>query len=108
MPAGGLFDAIITDPPYGVREMSAKLDDAPLTQRKLQPQHVEGHTPRRSQAELKQVLCDLFALAEHQLVDGGRLVFLLPCTVPLPRSLHLLPPHPALVVESLCEQRMAV
>ena len=33
----GLYDAIITDPPYGVREMSAKLDDAPLTARTLQP-----------------------------------------------------------------------
>ena len=104
---GGLFDAIITDPPYGVREMSAKLDDAPLTQRTLQPGHVDGHTPKRGQAELETVLRDLFGLATRQLADGGRLVLLLPCTVHLPTSLHLLPPHAALVIESLCEQRMA-
>ena len=104
----GLYDAIITDPPYGVREMLAKLDDAPLSARTLQPEHLQGHTPKRSQAlgsnpkpipnpkphpdpnpdpdpnphpdptpnpnpspdlnqaELKQVLCDLFALADTQ------------------------------------------
>ena len=75
--------------------MSAKLDDAPLTGRTLQPQHVDGHTPKRAQAELKQVLCDLFALADTQLVDGGRLVFLLPCTVRDKSSATAPEPRPA-------------
>ena len=44
------------------------------------------------------ILADLFSLATASLVPGGRLVFLLPCTLPLAESLALLPPHPTLEV----------
>ncbi|EOD15664.1 hypothetical protein EMIHUDRAFT_451662 [Emiliania huxleyi CCMP1516] len=53
------------------------------------------------------ILADLFSLATASLVPGGRLVFLLPCTLPLAESLALLPPHPTLEVVGACEQRMA-
>ena len=102
-----LFDAILSDPPYGIREKSAALDDAPLTDRTLGESQVADHIPRRAQASLDLVLVDLFALAARTLVVGGRLVFLLPCSLPIAESLALMPPHPGLVLEETCEQKMA-
>lgn len=102
-----LFDAIISDPPYGIRERSATLDDAPLTSRTLAEAQREGHVPRTATVGLETILSDLFRLAGASLVPGGRLVFLLPCTLPLAESLALLPPHPDLEVVGASEQRMA-
>jgi len=101
------LDAIITDPPYGIRERSATLDDAPLSERTLEEAQLASHVPRTAAAPLEAILADLFSLATASLVPGGRLVFLLPCTLPLAESLAHLPPHPTLEVVGACEQRMA-
>jgi hypothetical protein len=102
---GGLFDAIISDPPYGIREKPAEVADERYTSRTLPQSMMEGHVPRRALAELETILTDLFALARTRLAYGGRLVFLLPTTAPFEPS--LLPPHPGLIFEAASEQLMA-
>ena len=61
--------------------------------------------PRTALAAFDTILIDLFALAERSLVPGGRLVFLLPTTLPFSEA--LLPPHPTLALEGAYEQCMA-
>lgn len=101
-----LFDAIITDPPYGIRERSAALDDAALSRRTLTTVQHETHVPRTVAVSLRDILADLFHLAERSVVQGGWLVFLLPSMLPLDQALALLPPHPGLRLMSASEQRM--
>ena len=102
---GGLFDAIITDPPYGIRERSSEVVDERLISRELPAELMEGHVARTAIAALEQLLGDLFAFSARSLVPGGRLVFLLPTTEPFTAS--LLPAHPGLELETACEQLMA-
>ena len=108
-PRGGggeaLFDVILTDPPYGIRERPSEVDDAALLTRAMPAEHLVDHVPRCALAALEQILSDLFSLAAATLRVGGRLVFLLPCTEPFAAS--LLPPHEGLQLESACEQPMA-
>ena len=101
----GIFDAILTDPPYGIREKPSEVADERLLARTLPAEHVESHVPRTALASIERILSDLFALAAATLVDGGRLVFLLPTTVPFTES--VLPAHPSLVLEEASEQQMA-
>ena len=103
--AHGLFDAIITDPPYGIREKPAEVDDERLLARTLPPEQMQDHVARTALAALEQILSDVFALAARTLAPSGRLVFLLPTTEPF--SANLLPAHPGLVLEGACEQLMA-
>ena len=101
----GLFDAIITDPPYGIREKPAEVADERFIGRTLPQDMMDNHVPRRALAALDQILGDIFRLAVSNLVPGGRLVFLLPTTEPFSPS--LLPAHDGLIFEGACEQLMA-
>ena len=78
-----LFDAILSDPPYGIREKSAALDDAPLT---ADARRIAGRRPPRAAPRRVSTssASPCFALAAPRLVVGGRLVFLLPCSPPFP------------------------
>lgn len=102
------FDAIITDPPYGIRERSVTVDDPALGTLRdtLTEEQRLSHVPKTAQAECAQIFGDLFALARRTLLNGGYLVFLLPCTLPLAESLQLLPAHPGLELLSASEQCM--
>jgi hypothetical protein len=102
-----LFDAIITDPPYGIRERSAALDDDALSRRALTPAQHDAHVPKTVAVNLRAILADLFHLAESSVVQGGWLVFLLPSMLPLDQAVALLPPHPGLRLMSASEQRMS-
>ena len=100
-----LFEAIITDPPYGIREKPAEVADERFTNRELPESVMDSHVPRRALAALEQILSDLFLLSTRSLTMGGRLVFLLPTTTSFTPS--MLPPHPGLVLEGASEQLMA-
>ncbi|KAI9510945.1 tRNA guanosine-2'-O-methyltransferase [Russula earlei] len=83
---GGLFDAIITDPPYGVRAGAKRLgrkeghacNPAPP----LEPR-ADGQPciPPTKPYELSALATDLVALARYLLKPGGRLVFFLPTVI---------------------------
>ncbi|KAG8213883.1 tRNA guanosine-2'-O-methyltransferase [Butyriboletus roseoflavus] len=80
---GGLFDAIITDPPYGVRAGAKRLgrkklrDDRPLPQIP-RPGPNEPYIPPTKPYELSALIADLIFFARYQLKPRGLLVFFLP------------------------------
>ena len=94
-----LFDAIITDPPYGIREGSVKVGAKGVISVKtedLTPGMV--HFPERMGYHLDNVFKDLLLYASKTLIIGGKLVYWLPVNrqeytsdmVPLHPSLKLL------------------
>jgi len=85
---GGLFDAIITDPPYGVRAGAKRLGrKKELTEERFtlflqhrnspQPDDQPYYPPTKPY-ELSHLAVDLVLLARYLLKPGGRLVFFLP------------------------------
>ena len=75
--ASGWLDAIVTDPPYGIRAKSKKVgvkkeeDKKEVTDR-------ENYITQTNEYAGDQILVDLIKFAEDNLVDHGKLVFLLP------------------------------
>jgi len=91
---GGLFDAIITDPPYGVRAGAKRLGrkkeraaDLPLPP---QPRtDDQQYVPPTKPYELSALAADLVVLARYLLKPGGRLVFFLPTVIDEYKELDL-------------------
>ncbi|KAH9985810.1 tRNA guanosine-2'-O-methyltransferase [Russula compacta] len=92
---GGLFDAIVTDPPYGVRAGAKRLGrkkeravaDPPLT---TQPRtDDQPYVPPTKPYELSALAADLVVLARYLLKPGGRLVFFLPTVIDEYKELDL-------------------
>ncbi|KZV88323.1 tRNA guanosine-2'-O-methyltransferase [Exidia glandulosa HHB12029] len=84
---GGLFDAIVTDPPYGVRAGAKRLGRKDLTKQRTSPvrlsdgilSHVKpDYIPPTRPYELADLARDLVRFARWALRPGGRLVFFLP------------------------------
>ncbi|KAI0075120.1 tRNA guanosine-2'-O-methyltransferase [Panus rudis PR-1116 ss-1] len=83
---GGLFDAIITDPPYGVRAGAKRLGrKKPLkkpqttNERSIaQRPDDQPYIPPTKPYELSELATDLILLARYMLKPHGRLVFFLP------------------------------
>ncbi|CAE7222933.1 unnamed protein product [Rhizoctonia solani] len=84
---GGLFDAIVTDPPYGVRAGAKRLGRKDGQEMRAEPLVLQdgtlSHThktyvPPTKPYELSALATDLVELARYLLVPGGRLVFFLP------------------------------
>ncbi|KAH9496213.1 tRNA methyltransferase 11 [Bulinus truncatus] len=100
---GCKFDAIVTDPPYGIREAAAKIASRP----DVQVSTVEGspHYPQRTQYHLGDIFKDLLNFAAEYLCLGGRLVYWLPIYKP-DYSESNIPQHPCLQLESNCEQTL--
>ena len=73
---GGWFDAIITDPPYGVREKSEKVG----TSKKFDDWiDFDGtHFPDKVAYNLNDVFADLMKFSNKHLRVGGKLVFWYP------------------------------
>jgi tRNA G10 N-methylase Trm11 len=112
--AGGrpFFDAIVTDPPYGVRAGARKTgqrperaaarvggggaagDGAPAA---AASPLANPHFPPTQPYDGEEVVIDLLDAAARLLVPGGRLVYLYPC-VPHEYSRAQLPAHPCLTV----------
>ncbi|XP_005101497.1 tRNA (guanine(10)-N2)-methyltransferase homolog [Aplysia californica] len=98
---GCRFDAIITDPPYGIRESAAKI----ATVDESQVKEVEGapHYPQKAQYNIGDIYKDLLNFAAKFLELGGRLVYWLPIFRPEYQESNI-PQHPCLRLESNCEQ----
>jgi len=85
---GELFDAIITDPPYGVRAGAKQLGrkkEPSLEQQAAYLEHQitprpddQPYIPPTKPYELSKLASDLVVLARYLLNPGGRLVFFLP------------------------------
>ncbi|KAF8844365.1 tRNA guanosine-2'-O-methyltransferase [Paxillus ammoniavirescens] len=79
---GGFFDAIITDPPYGVRAGAKRLgrkkvrEDRPPQIPRRNPD--EPYVPQTKPYELSTLIVDLILLSRYLLKPRGLLVFFLP------------------------------
>ncbi|KAF9162886.1 hypothetical protein DFQ26_003129 [Actinomortierella ambigua] len=108
----GIFDAIVTDPPYGVRAGAKTLGRKDPLKQATEPKMLEdgeySHTktdyiPPTKPYEMSEVVADLLMFAVKNLVVGGRLVYWLP-TVTEEYSIDDLPTHPSMELIANCEQ----
>lgn len=78
-----LFDAIITDPPYGIRAGAKKTGHNSTTHTQLNSidsQFASVHIPQLQPYDIEDVMNDLLDTAARTLKVGGKLVYLLPAT----------------------------
>uniref|UniRef100_A0A915ASC3 tRNA (guanine(10)-N(2))-methyltransferase TRMT11 n=2 Tax=Parascaris univalens TaxID=6257 RepID=A0A915ASC3_PARUN len=100
----GIFDAIVADPPYGVREKGRKVGNKERKTRWTFPgNHHEIRYPEKTKYALSSVFTDLLELAVSVLVIGGRLSFWFP-VFREEYSEEVIPRHDALRLVANCEQ----
>ena len=98
-----LYDAIITDPPYGIREACSRLGSKSGEAVALDLAPGQIHYPEQKAYHLDDVFKDLLTFAVRTLVVGGRLVYWLP----VHRNDYtpdVVPIHPSLKLLYNCEQ----
>lgn len=97
------IDAIIADPPYGIRECSEKIG----SRRGNKPAD-DGRLryPSKINYNIDELLKDLLDLAARHLQCGGRLVYFLPTIKSEIAFDHYIPSHPCLKLISFCEQSL--
>ncbi|XP_059612060.1 tRNA (guanine(10)-N2)-methyltransferase homolog [Phlebotomus argentipes] len=99
------LDAIITDPPYGIREATAKVAPKEASEKRTPSPPPPGvfHCPSRSRYDLKDIFRDLLTFGARHLKLGGRLV----CWLPVIRDEYtdsVLPSHPCMALLANSEQ----
>jgi tRNA (guanine10-N2)-methyltransferase len=106
-PYGGrcLFDAIVTDPPYGIRAGARKTGKAGSLEYRISETTRQDHIPTTQAYPVEEVMLDLLHTAARSLVLGGRLVYLIPTTYDF--EVSDLPIHPCLELEMTCEQPLS-
>ncbi|XP_034621618.1 tRNA (guanine(10)-N2)-methyltransferase homolog isoform X2 [Trachemys scripta elegans] len=100
-----LFDAIITDPPYGIREATRRTGSQKEIL-KATERGTENHISISSNYHLSDIFFDLLNSAAEYLVMGGRLVYWLPVYKP-EYTEEIIPRHPCLKLISNCEQMLS-
>uniref|UniRef100_A0A6B2L2W8 tRNA (guanine(10)-N(2))-methyltransferase n=1 Tax=Arcella intermedia TaxID=1963864 RepID=A0A6B2L2W8_9EUKA len=104
-----LFDAIVTDPPYGVRAGAKKVGLKKQSLKRLENDQLpEGFVPHITQTvaySVPEVMADLLDFAARNLVVGGYLVYWLPTTNDYKPS--DIPTHPCLELIANSEQPMS-
>ncbi|XP_034553846.1 tRNA (guanine(10)-N2)-methyltransferase homolog [Notolabrus celidotus] len=101
-----LFDAIITDPPYGIRESTRRTGSNRDNARPPDGIYMESHVPVSQAYHLSDIFTDLLHFSAHHLVMGGRLVYWLPIYRP-EYCEEMVPLHPCLRLISNCEQTLS-
>ncbi|XP_053237820.1 tRNA (guanine(10)-N2)-methyltransferase homolog isoform X1 [Podarcis raffonei] len=102
---GVKFDAVITDPPYGIREATRRTGSQ-KEMAKMAERGAENHISISSNYHLSDILFDLLKFAAEYLVLGGRLVYWLPVYKP-EYTEEIIPRHPCLKLISNCEQTLS-
>ncbi|XP_022287860.2 tRNA (guanine(10)-N(2))-methyltransferase TRMT11-like isoform X1 [Crassostrea virginica] len=97
-----IFDAIITDPPYGIREGAKKVgkeEELVL----LTPDQRVDHIPQKVDYDLSNIFNDLLNFAYKFLRTGGRLTYWFPVHRAAYKEENI-PHHPCMKLVSNCEQ----
>lgn len=101
------FDAIIADPPYGVREGLERIGaDRKKIERPQKDENVRIRYPRKTHCDINVLLTDLLLLSVNNLKLGGRLVYYLPVIKTDHSFDDYIPQHPYLKMISYCEQAL--
>lgn len=98
-----LFDAIVTDPPYGIRESTRRTGSHKDGVKPSDGVFAESHVPVSQSYDLSDIFKDLLSFSALHLVLGGRLVYWLPVYRP-EYTEEIVPLHPCLQLVSNCEQ----
>ena len=96
------FDAIVTDPPYGIREPTAKVGTT-KAETDIDIPDPQAHIPQKIEYGLGNIFVDLLAFANSHLTLNGRLAFWFPVNREFYSS-EMLPCHPCLNLVANCEQ----
>ncbi|XP_051577701.1 tRNA (guanine(10)-N2)-methyltransferase homolog isoform X4 [Myxocyprinus asiaticus] len=100
------FDAIVTDPPYGIRESTRRTGSHKDIIKPPEDFSGESHVPVSMAYHLSDIFADLLNFAAHHLVLGGRLIYWLPVYKP-EYCVEMVPLHPCLTLISNCEQTLS-
>ncbi|XP_014661931.1 PREDICTED: tRNA (guanine(10)-N2)-methyltransferase homolog isoform X4 [Priapulus caudatus] len=100
-----LFDAIITDPPYGIRESTRKIGSD--KNNLVNHEHLQNHVPSCTKYGLTDIFRDLLNFAAKFLKKGGKLVYWLPVYTP-EYTVDNIPQHPCLELVANSEQPLSV
>lgn len=108
-----VFDAIICDPPYGVRAGGRKSGGRKLLKGVIGPYTVPDekrfdHIPSTAPYSLAECMHDLLDLAAKMLVMGGRLVFFYPVVREEGCADAQFPEHPCFTLVASCEQILSL
>lgn len=95
-----IFDAIICDPPYGIREGARKISSTDASPFK---KNGELRYPKTEPYDLSDIIVDLINFAVIHLRDKGRLVFWLPSPNDTYKPQDI-PNHPAMKIISVSVQ----
>ena len=98
----GWLDAIVTDPPYGVRAGARKIGTTEQP-REASPIEKTALYPKTVVYETEEVFLDLLEFASKNLRIGGRLCYWLPI-IPEEYEPNEIPSHPSLSLVFDCEQ----
>ncbi|XP_034031234.1 tRNA (guanine(10)-N2)-methyltransferase homolog [Thalassophryne amazonica] len=101
-----LFDAIITDPPYGIRESTRRTGSHKDITKPPDGTYTESHVPVSQEYHLSNMFMDLLQFSAYHLLMGGRLVYWLPVFRP-EYCEEIIPSHPCLRLISNCEQELS-
>ncbi|KAM3071326.1 hypothetical protein ACMFMG_008917 [Clarireedia jacksonii] len=110
--AARLFDGIVCDPPYGVREGLKVLGNRDPTKPKepiikegeTLPHHLhDSYVPPKKPYSFLAMLDDILDFATLSLVEGGRLSFWMPTANDQDQEIKV-PTHPCLRITSVCTQ----
>ena len=106
-PSLGIFDAIVCDPPYSVRAGARQCGSRRAVVKEI-PDHLrDDHIPMTKPYHARDLMADLIDTAARLLVEGGRLVYLLPVVIEEYDESQV-PQHPCLAIIANSEQRLSM
>lgn len=101
-----LYDAIICDPPYGIRAGARKTGSRIDKPRPIPEEHRHDHIPQTKPYPVSDVMSDLLDMAARTLVMSGRLVYVIPSFADFDPSTDL-PRHECLELIHSCYQPLS-
>eukprot|EP01036_Dinobryon_divergens_P033271 gene33271-43022_t len=101
----GFFDAIVTDPPYGIRAGAKKSGRKGELRYSIAEERRADHVPAVQPYPVEEVMLDLLHTAATALRCGGVLTYLIPTTYDF--TLTDLPLHPCLDLLQVCHQPLS-
>ena len=101
-----LYDAIICDPPYGIRAGARKTGSRLDKPRPILEEHRHDHIAQTKPYAVSDVMSDLLDVAARTLVMGGRLVYIIPSFSDFDEDSDL-PRHECLKTVHICYQPLS-
>lgn len=101
-----LYDAIVTDPPYGIRAGARRTGSRHDQFREIPDEERHDHIAQTKPYAVSDVMADLLDMAARTLVMGGRLVYIIPSLQDFDAESDL-PRHPCLSLVHICYQPLS-